>query len=343
VKDGEGYQNGGIPAEYPRGDPKEWIDAKKRLDEGNPRPVTRLFDYDNYILASKDSLLVPYSDDVAAYLQEGILPDHTANITTDPLRGFNDSSADKVRFVGLEGVDEAAWQTALMGFNAALGSKYRGDLHLVLIDSALVTSRVNYLNALKAYWLGDDFGRRAIAKNAIIVVAGVSGDMIEWADATTGMPYGNETTLQGIQDQLHDVSFDPAIAIGAPRTVVSADGEATVTLSANPGVLEQVILQDFEFKRACMECDPDEGIGYANMVEIQPELWQWAVMISIVAAIAIGCWLLVGMVDVVGFLKAKFAKQRPQDVRYGSSDPYASLYRTRPYGRGPHKQSSRRK
>lgn len=326
VKDGEGYGGSAIPEDIPRGDPQEWTESKTRLDEGNPRPVTRLFDYDNYILASGDDMLTPYSKDVERYKEEEILPDHTANIMAGPLYGTNASFADKVSFVGVEVANEAAWQDALMSFNAALGSKYRGDMHLVIIDASLVDSPTNYLNALKAYWLGDDFGRRAIAKNAIIVVAGVRGDTVEWGIASTGMPFGNEVMLQGIEDFLPDTPLDPEQVIGAPRTVVTpatddGDDVVQVTLSESPGVLERVVLQDFPFQRACMECTEEDGeIGYADLVvSVEPETWQWSIMIVIVSILSFVWWFFAGANEFFNWTKR--SKETQSD---GSEyDPYA--------------------
>lgn len=321
VKDGEGYLGQAIPNNIPRGDPEEWTDAWQHLDAGNPRPVTRIFSYDNYILASKDELLATYSDDVDRYLEEKVLPEHTANILGDPLYGYNNSSADKVSFVGVEVADPAAWQYSLMNFNAALGSKFQGDMHLVLIDDSLVDNQTTYLNALKAYWQSNDFGRRALAKNGIVVVAGVQGNEVVWAKATTGMPFGNEVMLRGIENFLHGTKLSPVDVIGDPHTVVtpasSDDEDDTVKVSHGdtPGVLEQVVLMDFPFARACMECDEGEGVGYENLIAmVEPEAWQWAIMIVIVAVLALVWWFLAGQFEFLNwerwFRRAKQKEDR---------------------------------
>lgn len=310
VKDGEGYQGQAIPGDLPRADPQEWADAKAHLDVGNPRPVTRLFDYDNYILASKDELLNTYSDDISRYQEKGILPDHTTDINSDPLYGYNKSSADKVSFVGVNVADQAVWQRSLMNFNGALGAKLQGDLHLVLIDASLVDNQFTYLNALKAYWQSDAFHRRALAKNGIIVVAGVKGDEVTWSMATTGMPFGNEVMLRGIENFLHDVKLDPTVVIGDPHTVVTPpssdeeDATVAVSQSATPGVLERVVLTDFPFKRACMECAEGEGVGYENLiVDVEPQPWQWTIMIAIVAILSLIWWVLAGFFEFLNWGK----------------------------------------
>lgn len=294
VKDEESFDGTPIPESIPRADPQEWVDSRQNLDAGTPRPVTRLFNYDNYILAAQEEMLLPFSEDIDRYLEQDILPDHTDNIVKNPLYGFSSSYADKVRLVGVEVNDEEVWQQTLMSFNAALGTELQGDLHLVLIDSTLVDSPTGYANALKAHWLSDDFGRRAIAKNAIIVVAGVQDDTIVWAQATTGMPFGNEVMLRGIVNFLPDTPLSPSEVIGAPSTVVSVDGEvSTVTLSSEPGVLEQVVLQDFPFQRACMECLDEDGqqIGYKDLIaKVQPQPWQWTVMVIVIVALSSVYW-----------------------------------------------------
>ncbi|HEY8992322.1 MAG TPA: hypothetical protein VIM37_00545 [Candidatus Microsaccharimonas sp.] len=315
VKNGEGYKGKSIPADIPRGDPSEWTASRSRLDEGNPRPVTRLFDYNNYVLASHDDLLKPFSKNVKQYLKEGILPSHTKSIGTNPLHGFNNSTADKVSFVGVKVANPKAWQASLMSLDAALGSKLQGDMHLVLIDAALVDNPTDYLNALKAYWLGDSFGRRAIAKNAIIVVAGVRGDTIDWAMASTGMPFGNEVMLRGITNFLPTTPLDPAKVIGSPHTVVTSvsggKDKVSVTIGDTPGVLERVVLQDFPFQRACMDCKNDgTQIGYANLVvDIEPQPWQWAIMIGIVGVLALVWWFIAGQYEFFNWTRFSASKE----------------------------------
>jgi hypothetical protein len=294
VRTGESYRDNVVPAEIPRGDPQEWLDAKQRLDAGNPRPVTRLVGYDNYRLSTYNDLIKPYAKDMKRYLKEGILPDHTANIASDPTYGPIDTLADKVSFVGVNVADEMVWQNAVMVFNAALGSKFHGDLHMVIIDDSLVDNQDDYLNALKAYWLGNAFERRVIAKDVVIVVLGVSGSEISWATASTGMPMGNESMLQGIANLLPGVSLTPSEVIGAPRTVIG--DEVTVTLSENKGILEQIMLSETPYKWSCNGCnDPKHAIDYSDMiVEIEPQTWQWAIMISFVGVLSLVWWFFAG-------------------------------------------------
>ena len=310
-----------IPGDIPRGAPTEWTAAKQRLDAGDPRAVTRLFGYDNYILAAGEEMLLPYSQDVDRYLEADLLPDHTASILTDPLGGFNNSFASKVSFVGIDVGDEQAWQTSAMRFNAALGSKLRGDLHMVIIDSTLIGNPENYLNALKAYWLGDHFGRRAIAKNAIIVVIGASDGRVDWARATTGMPFGNEVMIQHIQDFMPGTPLMPGRVLGKPRTVIvpatsnDDDDEVQVTLADQRGVLEDIIFDLAPFERACMACTDDEGqVGYGNLVaKIKPPFWQQALMVAVIALLSMLLWRFVAAATLFG--NASASRRRDEDVQ----------------------------
>jgi hypothetical protein len=316
------YADATIPSEFPRGAPSDWIEARSRLQAGDPRAVTRIFGYDNYILAAKDDMLLPFSQDVERYKAEGILPDHTANIKGDPMIGFSKSFANKVSFVGVNVANESAWQESLMGFNAALGSQFRGDLHIVLIDSARVDDPVTYLNALKAYWLGNEFGRRAIAKNAIIVAIGVQDDQVEWARATTGMPFGNEIMAESIKSLLPGTPLDPDALIGNPKTIITPasndedDDTVQVIPSAKMGILEDVVLHTFPFKRACMGCQDDEGqIGYDNLVsKVQPPFWQLSIMVAVVAVLSIGWWVFVSLSTL--FERRRVYEPRPDYRQY---------------------------
>lgn len=294
--------NVAIPGNIPFGPPAEWLAAKARLDAGDPRPVTRIFEYDNYILAANEDMLLPYSEDVDAYLAEGILPEHTRDIMSKPLYGYSKSYADKLSFVGVDPPGgEAVWQEALMGFNGALGMTLRGDVHMVIIDASLVDSKVQYLNALKAYWLGDTFKRRTVAKNSIIIVVGVTDGEVVWGEASTGMPYGNEVMLESISGRLgrEDVPLTPEALIGNPRVVFTVDAagekEAQAVLAESPGVLEQVILHDYPFARASMTCnDKEDGescVGYSNLIsKLQPSTSSKVWMAIVVFFISLLFW-----------------------------------------------------
>ena len=265
-----------IPDNLPKGAPADWLDAKSRLDASDPRAVTKIGTYKNYILASKDDVLKTYGPRLDEYKAAGLLPDHTANINGNPITGPSESQADKISFVGVNVPDKDAWQKSVMRFNAALGTKLQGDLHVVLIDAATVpwNDAVPYTQSLKAYWQSDAFGRRAIAKNGIILVMGVdkATNTVAWADATTGMPFGNETMIQFLRDNLPGKALEPATLFGTPRTIVKG-ASAEVTHPAPEGLVESIVFETAPFKRFSMSCDNENCIGYKDLAsKIQPTL-----------------------------------------------------------------------
>jgi hypothetical protein len=222
------------------------------------------------------------------------------------------------------------WQEALRRFNAALGSKLQGDLHAVVVNSARVSDPHDYLKALRAYWLSGHFGKSAIAKNGIILVVGTTdGQTIDWAQAATAMPYGNNVMLQAMQNNLAPVAgvkqpLTPQHVFGEPHTVITAatkpgaHDNVQVTLSTPRGVLEQTMFEFAPYLRPCMVCAKGQGVGYANLVEkIQPSLgWDFA-MIGIICAFALVYWLLVGYTS---FLE----KRRPANATNPSTTHFGS-------------------
>ena len=184
-------------------------------------------------------------------------------------------TANKLQTVGVSLADEAEWQEALMGFNAALGMQLRGDLHMVVIDADLVDDDVQYANSLKAYWLSDQLDRWQAAKNSIIVVLGVRDGAVEWARADTGMPFGNNGMINALEIRLIGQQLDPDALLGDPVTHVDTTGEqwqTTVELSTPRGVMEQIIFEQHVFARACMECSDDDEASESGFVSLASEL-----------------------------------------------------------------------
>ena len=317
-----------IPASIPRGAPVDWQDAKNRLDAGDPRAVTKEGTYNNFILASKDDLLRTYGPRLDEYKAAGLLPDHTANITTDPVKGPSRSQADKVSFVGVNVQDENAWQKSVMRFNAALGTQLQGDLHVVLIDAAIVpwSDAVPYTQSLKAYWQSEHFGRWAIAKNAIILVMGVdkATNTVAWADATTGMPFGNETMIEFLKAYLPGTPLVPDLLFGKPVTVVDGT-KASVTHPAPQGKVEHLVFEQAPFKRFSMSCEKESCIGYKDLAsKIKPTTTAIVWVSIITVLISIGLWVLVGYTSFVGsgisWCRQNLLPHRYQSARSGGSN-----------------------
>lgn len=213
-----------------RGDPPFWLAVKHRLDAGTPGPVTADKTYDNYVLASTKTILHEFSDEVDRYQKLHLLPDPVINLK-HPIRDYY--YADKMQFVGLHPADRDHWEFALARLNAALGTDLQGDLHVVAIDVNKVTNKDAYTGAVNAYWQDKVLGKRALSKNGIGLVLGVSGDKIVWARAFTGMPVGNSGLTLDLQHNLEGQPFTNAI-FGDPVGTIQKDGTATVAHGDSP-------------------------------------------------------------------------------------------------------------
>lgn len=331
------YAKKAIPSNIPRGAPADWLDAKAHLDMGDPRPVTVLDGYDNYILASDDEVLKAYSADIARFKKAGLLPAHTANIMTDPITGPSKSQANKLSFVGVTVPDQKVWQDALMRFNAALGMELQGDMHVVLVDSARVTTQdaVPYINALKAYWQGPTFKKRALAKNGIVLAIGVTNNsQVEWAEATTGMPFGNELMAQYLRDYLPGVALNPQMIFGSPRTVITGD-KAKVTHPLPMGVVEQIVFESAPFERASMSCEEEGCVGFKDLLDtIEPTKTQKTIMMIITIFLACLLWFLVGASSIVDDSLAGLLGRTGSNRKfYDEDEVIVDLYRDRGFRR----------
>lgn len=301
-----------IPAEILRGAPADWTEADARLKAGDPRAVTKLSDYKNYILASKDELLTTFGPRIEEYKAANLLPDHTWNINSDPITGPSRSQAEKVSFVGMSVADPTSWQQSVMRLNASLGMKLQGDLHVVLVDAAKVPmpDAVPYTQSLKAYWQSDAYGKRAIAKNGIILVLGVNASqgVIDWAEASTGMPFGNELMIQYLRDELPGKVLEPNLIFGEPKIVIKpgilpdkfSSEDYTITLTNPPGIVESILFEKAPFKRARMSCDDGTCVGYKDLLaKIEPTGFQKALIVVVTEVIALALWVLVGFTTFV--------------------------------------------
>jgi hypothetical protein len=288
--------------------PQLWLDCRARVERGRPGPVTKRVLYDNYILASGDTILKQHSSMVDQYLEAGLLP---------PIRHaiYNHYHADKVSFVGYEPEDEGAWQTALMYLNAAFGCELQGDLHLVILqDPGGSINPDAYILALKAYWQNPDvWGDNCLSKNGVAVVVGTTdGETVAWARGQTGMPLGNEHLLVAIRNQLDGVALTPERVIGRVEGafyVREEDGERTVRGTGESGALRRVLwgLDDPQsaYARVSMSGDDPEDLGGGFLYldnEIQPKPGQ---KLAIVIGAFLACCAVWVVFAVVGERKKK--------------------------------------
>lgn len=270
-----------VPGHLPSGIPDFWAAAKRRLDAGDPGPVTKRMEYRNYILASQQTILQRYSDSVESYRALGLLPKYKAEL-------YDFYLCDRVYPVGVP--NSRVWQVAVDRFAAALGSTLEGDLHLVIVDANKISDPDNYLGAVVAYLQSKQFGRDALAKNAILVILGTKdGQTVDWARAATGMPMGNEAMLLDIRNQLPKTKLTPEDVLGHPKAIVS--GGSKVRLEHTQGALEKVLWGVHAFQRVHMEEHGKGSVGYTYLLQqIEPTAGQRAVILLVVFLASCGVW-----------------------------------------------------
>jgi hypothetical protein len=258
------------------GIPPEITIAQQRIDQGDPRPATKIDNYINYILASDNVLVRVPDDQVIKYHQANLLPSLTSNIV-------DVDQANKVHFVGFSPPDVQAWQDAMMRLNMEAGSlspvTTRFDIQLVCINSATIpeASANGYTTALNAYWESSVFGKAALPKNMAVVVIGTDGKTVSWARGFTLIPTGNGTMWSDLQDFAPGTAFTPQALIGEPRAQLSrnASGAVGVTIVPTQGELEMVLIRGpHHFVRQHMTDRHAGSVGYQFLEgDIQPSFW----------------------------------------------------------------------
>lgn len=256
----------GLP-NVPRGIPAEWQAAKASLDAGDAPPATKMNSYVNYLLASQDSILSAYSKSIDKYREDGLLPYHTAHLTSDPIYGGY--KADKMVFAGVDSKQVASydeWQQALGRLNSYLGSELQGDLHILAVPASRISDPDDYTSALLAYWQSRQLDKLGLAKNTIMLVIGISDDgrSVAWSRAKTGIPEGNGEMLSALSTNLKNTPFIPKTLVGWPEARSNGDNLA---FTPSTGVIEQIVMRDYPFKRPCMDCKDkgDSGSGYVYL------------------------------------------------------------------------------
>ncbi len=264
------------PSNIPSGEPSTWLQSKQRIEAGTPGPVAVRHTYDNYILAS-DNLLKLQSDRIVEYQKNGLMPDFQYKIEGDYLQ-------NRIYWVKQEPTS-ADWLQAIMRFNAAFGMAKQGDLHLLIVGADQIDSPDYYATAVSAYWQSA-FAKNSLAKNAIVVVAGVADGKVVWARAATGMPIGNEALLLAVQNELPGTELTPEQLLGVPTATI--DDASEVSYSLPQGKLGTLL---WRFQRVCMRCDADASTNQTNpgfvylLNQVQPTAVQkFLIVLAVVAA-----------------------------------------------------------
>jgi len=254
-----GFRGRGIPNHVPRGEPRMWAEAKARLDAGDHGPVTKRADYDNYILASQETILKESSTAIAKYKKDGLLPKLTSDV-------YDYYLANKVYTAGMKLNNRGNWVESVNRFNAAFGSDLQGDLHLVVFDLKDIDDPDEYSQALYAYWTSSAFKKDALSKNALVVFLGTrDGVTVEWASASTGMPVGNTQLLQELRSELRGLTLSPDAVIGNPRPKFKGED---LTIELGGGILELAVWGTNKFERVSMSGSgkDDNGTGFGYLV-----------------------------------------------------------------------------
>jgi hypothetical protein len=277
----------GVIGGVPRGIPPFWAEAKARIDSGNPGPVTEKREYDNYILASQNTILKEFSDDMDAFDGAGQIPKIATSTDRAGIR--EPYLGSKAYFVaGVPNQDQ--WTESVNRFNSALGTELQGDLHLVFVPSDV--DKHSYKGALNAAWTSERFGKDALSKNGLVLIVGVNGDRGEWVRAFTGMPLGNEgliAELEGLDDL--DLN-DPSKILGSPRGVINEERKVKEAVHTD-GVIEKVVWGANKFVRVCMTCagPEDAGSGFVYLdAQIEPTGGQVAAVVSLVSLLTAMVW-----------------------------------------------------
>ena len=314
-----------IPGDVPREAPTRWVNAKQNLEAGMSDPVTGVFKYANFILASESDLYKKYSGSIAKYQKISLLPKHTDKLGDDVLYDYG-MQATKLQAVGGLKVDNIPqWNDRLMRLNAALGSDLQGDMHVVLMPASKVSNPDDYITALKAYWTS--LGKWSISKNGIILAIGVGADgkTVEWSRAATGMPQGNGAMLTALSLRLKQTPFEPDALFGnVPTSVYSNGKKLKVKYDHNSaGLVGKTVLVDFPYKRPCMKCEDagEVGVGYVELKDLVPvKTGSKIFMFFIVLFLSLFIWWALLSYDPLSYVITTSNKSK--DESFDSSDSY---------------------
>lgn len=291
--------------------PATWVQAKERIDSGNPSGVTARHTYKNFILSADVTLLKNYSDKIEDFEEVGLLPVPASDVHAL-------YQANKAYSAGDTKVDMASMNRQLTQLNAYAGSELRGDMHVVFVEAAKAGDRTDYTNALKAHWSSDKVGKNAIAKNTLTLVVGVTQKdnkpTVDWATGFTGMPQGNEGLIQefsNLKGSVIDEKF-----IGSPKF-----NPATKQYVLSDGEVESMISGTHKFSRVSMSAsdEDDKGSGFSYLSEswtMKPAQLAVAIWVSSIVSViilAIGTWMSLAMTysyrdPVRAFAKNVFSK-----------------------------------
>jgi hypothetical protein len=257
------------------GDPTFWLSAVARIDSGIPGPVTKLHTYDNYVLASRTTVLkTEVLEDIQQLMADSLLPK-----IRKPFRDFY--VMDNVYVVGNilppQGFNDAARRLA-----SALGTLRQGDVRIVLVDVNATDNPDKYTNTLRAFWQSADLQgtREALPKNAVVLVLGINEvKRVVWSRAFTGMPTGNERLQVYLTTRVVGAPLTPDSLLGR----LNPSTDTTTTLAVLPQTL---LTQDGAYVR--------ENMDVYNYLRGDIPPTSTAKVVGIVLSVIFGslCWIL---------------------------------------------------
>lgn len=262
---GSGYERRSLP-NVPEGEPRAWVEAKARIDSGNPGGTTQRHDYKNYILASSEDIYEKFSSSIGDYRKAGLMPKVQTEV-------YDEYRSDKVYFVGSVPSDSKAWQEEVQRLNGHLGGERQGDLHVVVVTADEVTDPDNYAQALEAYWQSEELGRDTLSKNGIGLVLKLdSAGAVEWARGFTGMPMGNEALVQAFTNL--------AGAEATPEALFARTGAVGSLLLEEGAGYVRVEMKNYEYLYDSVEIGTGARIAIL-MVALFLSMLIWAAMFAV--------------------------------------------------------------
>jgi hypothetical protein len=231
------------------GIPERWADVRARLDSQRPGPVTKQQDYINYVLASNTTILAKFDEDVDYYGKLKVLPPPPEEI-------YDFYHARKAIFVGgtLRAGQKANWNLELEYLNAMLGMTRQGDAYVVVVNDPIIHENPDrYAIALEAYWKSWEAHKaNAIGKNSLVLIVGTEDDAkVSWVRGFTGMPNGNETLVQTLQ-QLKNKPLTVLSVLGEVRRLagqnsISGEGLGTLTMRSDGTSFKRTKMGDYMY------------------------------------------------------------------------------------------------
>jgi hypothetical protein len=251
----------------PSGEPALWVEAKERIDSGQPGGTTEVHDYKNYILASQQDIYAKASGAIDSYKDAGLMP-------TPSTGTYNVYQAKKVYFVGDEPTNAAEWQESLMRFNGSFGSERQGDMHLIVVTDPQVLDPDEYTSAVMAYWQDAALGKYTLSKNGYVVVIGsADNETVTWARGFSPMPVGNEGVAVRVRETLPGTALTPTAVLGAP-TEGSKDGVLGDLMFAEADGFVRVEMAEFDYLFAQVQPSAVQKVGILGLaVLVSGMLW----------------------------------------------------------------------